>query len=90
MGHQYSVLSEQLMAEFEAYAAEEIEAIQNVEDHFFRTYAFENLAEFFAVAVENFFERPKEFRQHQQQLFEILVGLLRQNPLTVAPRAFEK
>jgi len=88
VGHQYTVLSEQLMEEFETYAVSEIEAIQNVDDHFFRAYAFANLAEFFAVAVENFFERPKEFQQHQQQLFDILVALLKQNPLTVAPRAF--
>jgi len=90
VGHQYTVLSEYLMEQFEAYATSEIDAIQNVEDHFFRAYAFTNMAEFFAVAVENFFERPKEFEQHQPQLFSILTGLLKQNPLTVAPSAFRK
>ena len=89
VGHEYVVLSEQLMAEFEAYAAEEIDAIRNMDNHFFRAYAFENLAEFFAVAVENFFERPNEFQQQQKQLFDILVALLRQNPLTIAPKAFK-
>jgi hypothetical protein len=90
VGHQYSVLDEDLMSSFEAYAAKEIDAIRNIDDHFFRAYAFENLAEFFAVSVENFFERPKEFQQQQSQLFDILAGLLKQNPLTIAPKAFKR
>jgi Mlc titration factor MtfA (ptsG expression regulator) len=31
-------------------------------------YAFENMEEFFAVAVENFFERPAEFKDAQPEL----------------------
>jgi Mlc titration factor MtfA (ptsG expression regulator) len=90
VGHSYTVLSEYLVNQFEEYAKREIEAIQNIEDHFFRKYAFENLAEFFAVAVENFFERPIEFQQHQPELFDILVALFKQNPLKVSPQAFKR
>jgi Mlc titration factor MtfA (ptsG expression regulator) len=90
VGHRYTVLDEDLMNSFEAYAESEIEAIRNVDDHFFRAYAFENLAEFFAVSVENFFERPNEFQKQQPQLFDILAGLLKQNPLKVSPQTFKR
>lgn len=35
-------------------------------------YGATNLAEFFAVASECFFERPRTFRQHHPELFEML------------------
>ncbi len=46
----------------------------------FRDYAFTNYHEFFAVAVENFFERPKEFKQIKPELYESMVYLLKQDP----------
>ena len=90
VGHSYNVLDAFLVSQFETYAAKEINAIQNTESHFFRKYAFENLAEFFAVAVENLFERPSEFQRQQPLLFDILVALFNQNPLAVAPKAFQR
>ena len=53
------------------------------EKHFFRRYAFENIEEFFAVAVENFFERTQQFHQEQPELYRILVNLFKQDPLTL-------
>jgi hypothetical protein len=47
----------------------------------FRDYAFTNYHEFFAVAVENFFERPMEFQKLKPELYEVLVYLLRQDPM---------
>lgn len=47
---------------------------------FFRDYAATNDQEFFAIAVENFFERPGEFRVHAPELYDTLVKLLRQDP----------
>lgn len=88
IGHQQPTLSEYLIDQFEQFAAGEMESIQQVETHFFRPYAFENMAEFFAVAVENFFERPAEFKIHQPFLFDLLVGIFQQNPLEMAPRAY--
>ncbi len=47
----------------------------------FRAYAFTNYHEFFAVAVENFFERPKDFKTTKPELYEVLVYMLIQEPL---------
>ncbi|HLZ15454.1 MAG TPA: zinc-dependent peptidase [Cyclobacteriaceae bacterium] len=90
VGHSYDVLDAHLVNQFEEYAAKEINAIQNIEGHFFRKYAFENQAEFFAVAVENLFERPGLFQMQQPLLFDILVALFKQNPLAVSPKAFRR
>ena len=47
----------------------------------FRRYACTNAAEFFAAAVEHFFERPQEFAEHEAALYHSLAKLLNQNPL---------
>ncbi len=47
----------------------------------FREYAFTNYHEFFAVAVENFFERPQDFQKLKPELYDVLVYLLRQDPI---------
>lgn len=47
---------------------------------FFRAYAATNDQEFFAIAVENFFERPKDFKESVPELYSTLVKLLRQDP----------
>ncbi len=54
------------------------------EKHFFRNYAYTNGNEFFAVAVENFFERPLEFSQSLPQLYLQLTNLLRLDPLNAS------
>ena len=41
---------------------------------------FANEHEFFAVAVENFFERPQEFKNAIPELYSILSKLLNQDP----------
>ena len=51
---------------------------------FFRPYACTNKHEFFSVAVENFFERPGEFKQEIPELYSILSRLLAQDPLLLA------
>jgi MtfA peptidase len=58
-----------------------MQKIAKGEDSFFRSYAATNDQEFFAVAVENFFERPALFSQRHPALFDSLVDLLNQNPL---------
>ncbi len=64
-------------------AAAEIERIKAGLTSFFRDYAGLNEAEFFAVAVEYFFERPLEFRDAQPELYDLLCGLLKQDPAAV-------
>ncbi len=58
----------------------EIDKIRRGEAHMFRDYAATNKDEFFAVAVENFFERPREFGNQMPAVYEVLVKLLKQDP----------
>lgn len=67
-------------------ARDEADRIHAGEDRFFRDYAATNQAEFFAVAVEYFFEQPRPFQEHLPELYATLCDLLRQDPLrTTAP-----
>ena len=81
VGHEYDVLDERWINEFERYAENEMKNLQANEQHFFRRYAFENMEEFFAVAVENFFERTQQFHQEQPELYRILANLFKQDPI---------
>ena len=56
---------------------------QDIDRHhptFLDEYAAENLAEFFAVATEYFFEKPKELKSHHPQLYHQLNLLYQQDP----------
>lgn len=56
--------------------------MQEVKDNkVFREYATHNTQEFFAVSVENFFEKPAEFKLGLPQLYMIMIKMLNQNPL---------
>jgi Mlc titration factor MtfA (ptsG expression regulator) len=91
VGHQYYVLDEQWVRKFEIYAHNEMTHLNTNEQHFFRKYAFANIEEFFAVAVENFFERSKQFQQEQPVLYTILEKLFHQDPIKLyAPRPQQK
>lgn len=81
MAHQYEVFDSAWIEKFEAYAAHEMANLAANEKHFFRRYAFENIEEFFAVAVENFFERSQQFQQEQPELYRILAHLFKQDPI---------
>ncbi len=57
------------------------EEISNVEnEEFIREYGKSNVHEFFAVCVENFFERPKKFKVLMPELYAHFVLLLNQDP----------
>jgi Mlc titration factor MtfA (ptsG expression regulator) len=77
----YNILAPELVEQFERYAEREMENLAANEVHFFRPYAFSNIEEFFAIAVENFFERPQPFQQTQPELYLILVQLFKQDPI---------
>ncbi len=47
-------------------------AVKSGEEHFLRDYAGTNEAEFFAVASEAFFEKPKRLRDEIPELYELL------------------
>ncbi len=62
----------------------EIEKAGRGESNFFRAYANVDSQEFFAVAVENFFERPQKFHDWNPELYEVLAAMLNLNPLKMA------
>lgn len=68
------------LARWKQLATEEIERIQRGEVRYFRDYAGTNQAEFFAVAVEYFFEQPTVFKTAAPELHACLSALLKQDP----------
>ena len=61
-------------------AREEIQRIQRGEVRYFRDYAGTNQAEFFAVAVEYFYEQPVVFQAALPEIHACLSELIRQDP----------
>lgn len=71
---------EVILREWKQLAEDESARIRSGEKRFFREYAATDQAEFFAVAVEYFFEQPAEYREALPELYECMVQLLRQDP----------
>lgn len=80
MNHEYNFLSKSALKEWELRAGNTMEEIRNGRETFFREYGATDREEFFAVAVENFFERPVEFSEKHPLTYEVLCRLLNQNP----------
>jgi hypothetical protein len=80
IGQASGILDPRWVSAFEELAEREIQEVEDNEHHFFRKYAFSNKEEFFAVAVENFFERSYLFRKQFPDLYVVLSNLLKQNP----------
>ena len=51
------------------------------------TYGAANPAEFFAVATEAFFERPRALREKNRQLYDQLAAFYRQDPIAYSAEA---
>lgn len=66
--------------EWRALAEEEAERIRHGKGRLFREYAGTDQAEFFAVAVEYFFEQPTFFRDKLPDLYACMVRMLKQDP----------
>lgn len=77
---EYQFFDENLLDKFDEYART-ICMTQYPDRMFFRPYACTNEQEFFAVAVENFFERPEEFKEELPELYLILSKLLNLDPI---------
>ncbi|WP_343850793.1 zinc-dependent peptidase [Algoriphagus jejuensis] len=60
--------------------AGEMAKLSAAENSFFRSRAAADEHEFFAVMLENFFERPHEFFLHHEELYLIAFKLMRQDP----------
>lgn len=78
---EYDFLDSKGLQELEKITARELPKLQSGEIHFFRSYAGTNEHEFFAVALEYFFERPVEFKKSLPDLYGTLSRLLRQDPI---------
>lgn len=78
---EHGFLDKKVLHDWEQMAQLEMTRIKESEVHFFRNYAGSNKEEFFAVAVENFFEKPKEFAAFSKELYYLLCKLLNQDPL---------
>jgi MtfA peptidase len=68
------------LARWMEHAEGEMAHIRKGQSRLFRDYAATNQAEFFAVAVEYFFEQPTLFHKEIPELYAILCGMLRQDP----------
>lgn len=81
MNEEYDFLDKELLHDWELRATHTMQEITNGTEDFFREYGATNNEEFFAVAVENFFERPKEFLEKHPLTYKTLSKLLRQDPV---------
>ena len=77
---EHSFLEEGVLREWEAHAQRTMKEINDGTETFFREYGGVNNEEFFAVAVENFFERPLTFKEKHPLTYQTLCRLLRQDP----------
>lgn len=75
----YQIFDGNYLEQFDAWA-EKICSNPD-ENNFFRPYACVNIHEFFSVSIENFFERPQQFKNRLPELYYILTRLLLQDPL---------
>lgn len=65
---------------WESMATTELERLRNKAEEFLRPYGKTNMAEFFAVCTESFFESPKDFSVQLPELYHYMVFLLNQDP----------
>ncbi|MEO5585314.1 MAG: zinc-dependent peptidase [Flavobacteriales bacterium] len=72
-------LEGELLQKWNVQAHAEISRMNEGNGRFFREYAGSNPAEFFAVAVEYFFEQPVEFKKALPEIYGTLSALLRQD-----------
>ena len=66
-----------LSGEFEELQRDALRGRRSLLDHYGAT----NPAEFFAVATETFFERPKRMREHHGELYDVLKSYYRIDPM---------
>lgn len=74
--HSYRSWAAVLSEEFEDLRADRNHGRDSLLDHYGAT----NPAEFFAVATETFFEKPRQMARHHSELFETLRGYYRVDP----------
>ncbi len=78
---EYNFFDEKVLHLWGELANVEIMNIRQGESSMFRSYGAIDQEEFFAVVIENFFERSKLFFDSCPELYNLTVRLLNQNPL---------
>ena len=74
-------LDKKQWSEYKILAARELESLRSGRTSLMRNRAGNDEDEFFAVALETFFEKPSEFKSEIPDLYQVLVNLLCQDPL---------
>lgn len=69
--------------EYNQWVPEELDKLRKGLPSLFRESAGINEHEFFAVALESFFERSRALKNYHPKLYQALVNLLRQDPLVL-------
>ena len=69
------------MRDIVRFSRAEMDKIKSDDHHLFRKYASANIYEFFAIAIENFFEVPDKLQKELPKLYQHLVLLLKQDPI---------
>lgn len=83
---EYDFLDQGILDEWEKCAAQTIQEIREGKETFFREYGATDSDEFFAVCVENFFERPSAFYETHPRTYRMMCHLLNQDPLILEKR----
>jgi Mlc titration factor MtfA (ptsG expression regulator) len=78
---EYDFLNRNALAHWDQLAAQEINQVRDNTDHLLRQYAGTNEHEFFAVAMETFFENSHQFNKALPELYHTMCLLLKQNPM---------
>ncbi len=77
--YDYEIFDPEALEHYQQIAEVELTTLRETEEHFLRKYARTNAEEFFAVAVENFFERPAALKSALPHLYQAMVRLLNQD-----------
>jgi Mlc titration factor MtfA (ptsG expression regulator) len=80
LNEEHGFLGAERLERWMDHAEQEMGRIRKGESRLFRNYAGTDQVEFFAVAVEYFFEQPALFHRELPELYAVLCGMLRQDP----------
>ncbi|MFY0605720.1 MAG: zinc-dependent peptidase [Cyclobacteriaceae bacterium] len=81
MNQEYNFLNPEAILQWQVLADQQMALVKSGETLFFRNYGSTDKEEFFAVAVELFFERPGDFMNYSSQLYKALANVLNQDPI---------
>ena len=76
--NEFNFIDKKVLDHWEYLAGQEILKLRNGQESIFRGYGATSAEEFFAVAIENFFERPDQFKSYDTTLYHTLAQLLKQ------------